>query len=69
MIGPVLVRQDTLEARSNVDKRLEFIGGGRVGGRQWLGGSERQWGQGVAFPSCRKPPCGPELPAASRPGP
>ena len=28
MIGPVLVRQDTLEARSNVDKRLEFIGGG-----------------------------------------
>jgi prefoldin beta subunit len=27
MIGPVLVRQDTLEARSNVSKRLEFIAG------------------------------------------
>ncbi|KAI3432816.1 hypothetical protein D9Q98_010400 [Chlorella vulgaris] len=27
MIGPVLVRQDTMEARSNVSKRLEFIAG------------------------------------------
>ncbi|EFN52203.1 hypothetical protein CHLNCDRAFT_139019 [Chlorella variabilis] len=27
MIGPVLVRQDTLEARANVGKRLEFIAG------------------------------------------
>jgi len=27
MIGPALVRQDTLEAQSNVSKRLEFIGG------------------------------------------
>lgn len=26
MIGPALVRQDTLEAQSNVNKRLEFIG-------------------------------------------
>lgn len=30
MIGPALVRQDTLEAQSNVSKRLEFIGGGRA---------------------------------------
>ena len=27
MIGPVLVKQDTEEARSNVDKRLEYIKG------------------------------------------
>lgn len=27
MIGPALVKQDTLEAQSNVNKRLEFIGG------------------------------------------
>lgn len=32
MIGPALVRQDTLEARSNVGKRLEFIGGASRGG-------------------------------------
>ncbi|KAL4423648.1 hypothetical protein ABPG75_000949 [Micractinium tetrahymenae] len=27
MIGPALVKQDTLEAQSNVNKRLEFIAG------------------------------------------
>ncbi|EUC56526.1 prefoldin subunit 6, related protein [Rhizoctonia solani AG-3 Rhs1AP] len=27
MIGPVLVKQDPVEAKSNVDKRLEFIKG------------------------------------------
>lgn len=27
LIGPVLVKQDQAEAKSNVDKRLEFIGG------------------------------------------
>ncbi|KAH9053116.1 prefoldin subunit 6 [Lactarius vividus] len=27
LVGPVLVKQDQAEAKSNVDKRLEFIGG------------------------------------------
>lgn len=27
LVGPVLVKQDQTEAKSNVDKRLEFIGG------------------------------------------
>ncbi|CAE6503636.1 unnamed protein product [Rhizoctonia solani] len=27
MVGPVLVKQDPAEAKSNVDKRLEFIRG------------------------------------------
>jgi prefoldin beta subunit len=27
LVGPVLVKQDQVEAKSNVDKRLEFIGG------------------------------------------
>ncbi|KXS17560.1 Prefoldin [Gonapodya prolifera JEL478] len=27
LIGPVLVKQDLVEAKSNVDKRLEFING------------------------------------------
>ncbi len=27
LIGPVLVNQDPVEAKSNVEKRLEFIGG------------------------------------------
>ncbi|GAB4824007.1 hypothetical protein N2152v2_011053 [Parachlorella kessleri] len=27
LIGPVLVKQDPVEARSNVEKRLDFIGG------------------------------------------
>jgi prefoldin beta subunit len=26
LVGPVLVKQDQAEAKSNVDKRLEFIG-------------------------------------------
>lgn len=27
LIGPVLVKQEQVEAKSNVDKRLEYIGG------------------------------------------
>ncbi len=27
LVGPVLVKQDQAEAKSNVEKRLEFIGG------------------------------------------
>ncbi len=27
LVGPVLVKQDQMEAKSNVDKRLEFIRG------------------------------------------
>jgi hypothetical protein len=71
MIGPVLVRQDTLEARSNVDKRLEFIGGGWVHGRlwQWPGVREGSGSSGTGWLSpCLKPRCATELPAARMPG-
>jgi hypothetical protein len=31
LVGPVLVKQDLVEARSNVGKRLDFIRGERCG--------------------------------------